>query len=162
MTFDGVMATIHEIDKDHNGYVTKTEMEDILKLKYPDHFENKDLIPIIKKFQSIQNKILIDYKAFRDWCRVAIKEHQTQNNFFEQRSKSLKTQLLKGQYRPQTSIGNSRTQSRLREATKQDYVVNNNNNSYTDLKKPEPKLFRPNSLSSFKGEKITPQKEYSD
>jgi Ca2+-binding EF-hand superfamily protein len=68
-----VINTIKEIDKDHNGYVTKTELEDILKLKYPEHFENKDLIPIIKKFSSIQNRILIDYKGFRDWVRLSVK-----------------------------------------------------------------------------------------
>ena len=73
LTFDSVMLTINEIDKDHNGYVTKTEMEDILKLKYPEHFEMRDLIPIIKKFSNIQNKILIDYKGFRDWVRLDIK-----------------------------------------------------------------------------------------
>ena len=32
--FDSMMGTINEIDRDHNGYVTKTELEDILKLKY--------------------------------------------------------------------------------------------------------------------------------
>jgi hypothetical protein len=66
------MSTINEIDKDHNGYVTKTEIEDILKMKYPDHFEIRDLIPIIKRFSSIQNKILIDYKGFRDWVKLEL------------------------------------------------------------------------------------------
>jgi len=31
---DGVMMTIKQIDKDHNGYVTRTELDDILKLFY--------------------------------------------------------------------------------------------------------------------------------
>ena len=50
LTFDAVIGTFHEIDKDNNGYVTKTEMDDILKLKYPEHFDSRDLMPIIKKF----------------------------------------------------------------------------------------------------------------
>ena len=29
-----IMLTIREIDKDHNGYVTRTELDDILKLYY--------------------------------------------------------------------------------------------------------------------------------
>jgi Ca2+-binding EF-hand superfamily protein len=73
IVFDSVMNTINEIDKDHNGYVTKTELEDILKLKYPEHFETRDLIPIIKRFSSLQNRILIDYKGFRDWIRLELK-----------------------------------------------------------------------------------------
>lgn len=27
------------------------------------------MLPILQKFSSIQNRILIDYKAFRDWVR---------------------------------------------------------------------------------------------
>ena len=30
-----VMKMIGEIDKDHNGYVTQTEIDDILKIVYP-------------------------------------------------------------------------------------------------------------------------------
>ncbi len=29
------MQRIKEIDKDHNGYITFTELEDILRLEYP-------------------------------------------------------------------------------------------------------------------------------
>ena len=62
-----IMRTIKEIDKDHNGYVTRTELDDILKMYYPAELDEKDLFPIIKKFGSIQNKILIDYKSFKTW-----------------------------------------------------------------------------------------------
>lgn len=115
LTFDNVMITINEIDKDHNGYVTKTEIEDILKLKYPEHFEMRDLIPIIKRFSSIQNKILIDYKGFRDWVKLEMK------NDNKERAKSVTGKRppvdAKQMMRPNTSMGNSRTQSRLRNAT---------------------------------------------
>lgn len=30
-----IILNIHHIDKDHNGYVTMTELDDILKLEYP-------------------------------------------------------------------------------------------------------------------------------
>lgn len=69
-----IMRTINEIDKEHNGYVTVTELDDILKLNYGDILESRDLIPIIKKFSSIQNRILIDYKGFRDWVKLEIKK----------------------------------------------------------------------------------------
>ncbi len=61
---DQIMMTIKQIDRDHNGYVTRTELEDILKLFYRQELEKKDVVPIIKKFGSIQNRILLDYKAF--------------------------------------------------------------------------------------------------
>lgn len=31
-----IMLNIKEIDKDHNGYVTRTELDDILKINVPD------------------------------------------------------------------------------------------------------------------------------
>lgn len=67
-----IMRTIKEIDKDHNGYVTRTELDDILKMYYPPELDEKDLNPIIKRFGSIQNKILIDYKAFKSWVSEQI------------------------------------------------------------------------------------------
>ena len=63
-----IMSTISYIDKDHNGYVTASELDDILKLFYPE-LQNRILLPHIKKFSSIQNRILIDYKGFRDWLK---------------------------------------------------------------------------------------------
>ena len=67
------MMMIKQIDRDHNGYVTSSELDDILKIKYPS-LKTKDLIPIVTKFSSIQNRILIDYKKFRDWVLTGIKK----------------------------------------------------------------------------------------
>jgi hypothetical protein len=64
-----VMLSIKEIDKDKNGYVTRTELDDIIKLHYKESLSDRNLTPIINKFSSISNKILIDYKAFRDWLK---------------------------------------------------------------------------------------------
>ena len=61
-----IMRNIKSIDRDGNGYVTSTELDDILKLTFPDELTTKRLKPIFKDFASIQNRILIDYKKFRD------------------------------------------------------------------------------------------------
>jgi len=70
-----IMLQIHEIDKDRNGYVTRNELDDILKLNYEKELGDKNLLPFITKFSSISNKILIDYKGFKEWVRMAILEH---------------------------------------------------------------------------------------
>ena len=69
-----IMLLVRQIDQFHNGYVTKTELDDIIKLTYPDQLGDRDLSGIIKKFSSIQNKILIDYKGFRDWIKQDLKK----------------------------------------------------------------------------------------
>lgn len=61
-----IMFDISQIDN-HTGVVTKNEMDDILKLHYPEKLKDKNLMPIISLFSSIQNKILIDHKKMRDW-----------------------------------------------------------------------------------------------
>lgn len=61
-----IMFDISQIDN-HTGVVTKNEMDDILKLHYPEKFKDKNLMPIISLFSSIQNKILIDHQKMRDW-----------------------------------------------------------------------------------------------
>ena len=61
-----VMRTIKEIDKQHNGFITTTELDDILKIYYKEELENRDLKLIMKKYASIQNRVLLDYKKFRE------------------------------------------------------------------------------------------------
>lgn len=63
-TFENWKRSIRDIDQDNNGYVTTTELEDILKIHYPN-FQNRNLKKMFKPFASIQNRILIDYKKFR-------------------------------------------------------------------------------------------------
>lgn len=45
-----IMRTILEIDKDRNGYVTSSELDDIFKLYYPKQLEHMELLPLIKRF----------------------------------------------------------------------------------------------------------------
>ena len=61
-----VMRAIKDIDKEHNGYVTSTELDDILKISYKSELKSKNLKEMFKPYASIQNRILIDYKKFRD------------------------------------------------------------------------------------------------
>ena len=56
--------------------MTVTELDDILKLQYKDQFNNKDLFPFIKKYRSIQNKILVDYNRFREHVHTLIKNNK--------------------------------------------------------------------------------------
>lgn len=67
-----VIMTIRQIDKDHNGYVTRNELDDILKL-YFEEFITKDLDNIVNQFSSLQNKILISYMNFLDWVKNTLK-----------------------------------------------------------------------------------------
>ena len=60
------MLSIRSIDPIFNGIVTRNELDDILKISYPDQFSGKDLLPFIKTYRSIQNKILVDYRSMRD------------------------------------------------------------------------------------------------
>ena len=47
-----VMKTIKSIDKDHNGYITRCEFDDILKLEIPEIFD-RELTAILNQFSSI-------------------------------------------------------------------------------------------------------------
>lgn len=69
-----IMKNIKEIDKDNNGYVTNQELDDIFKMHYKAELGLKDLKKIFKKFASIQNRILIDYKKCRDFIMIKCKE----------------------------------------------------------------------------------------
>lgn len=47
------MRAIKDIDKEHNGYVTSTELDDILKLTYKSELSNKNLKDMFKPYASI-------------------------------------------------------------------------------------------------------------
>jgi Ca2+-binding EF-hand superfamily protein len=49
------MKSIKDIDKEHNGYVTSTELDDILKLFCKKDLLDKNLKPLFKPYSSIQN-----------------------------------------------------------------------------------------------------------
>lgn len=73
-----IMFQISQIDNS-TGAVTKNELEDIIKLNYPDTLKDKNLMPIISMFSSLQNKILIHHSKFRDWILKGMAKLQMQD-----------------------------------------------------------------------------------
>ena len=71
-----IMKVIKEIDSDNNGYVTNQELDDIFKLHYAQELGNREIKTVFKKFASIQNRILIDYKKLRDHLTKRVLEMQ--------------------------------------------------------------------------------------
>lgn len=45
-----IMRTIKQIDRDHNGYVTSNELDDILKINFPQELQNKRVKEILKPY----------------------------------------------------------------------------------------------------------------
>ena len=73
------MKMIGEIDKDHNGYITQTEIDDILKIVYPnkieeDGYKDANLKPIYRLFVSSANRVLVNYKLFRRFIATRKKQ----------------------------------------------------------------------------------------
>ncbi len=54
------------MDLDKNGYVTDTELDDLLKALYTD-LKPFQLLPIIRKFLAVGSTILVDYKQFKEY-----------------------------------------------------------------------------------------------
>ncbi len=48
-----IVKTIYEIDKQRNGFITTTELDDILKLNYKEELAGKDLRLMMRKYASI-------------------------------------------------------------------------------------------------------------
>ena len=66
-----IMLTISQLDR--TGFVTQTEFDDILKLNLLE-LKDRNLIPILNNFRSVQNKVLIDYIKFRNWVQDELKK----------------------------------------------------------------------------------------
>ena len=62
-----------------NGFITKTELDDIIKVLFEKELQNRDLSEIIKPYQSINNKILVDYKRFVE--NIVRKRKMIDSNF---------------------------------------------------------------------------------
>ena len=65
---DNKMKEIHQIfrniDSDRSSYLTNTELDDVLKMMYPNDFENKNLEPLYTNYLSQQNRSMINHKKF--------------------------------------------------------------------------------------------------
>lgn len=64
-----IMKMVYNIDRDHNGYITTTELDDILKITYPKELMNVNLKSTLRPFCSSSNKVLLDYRYFRDFIK---------------------------------------------------------------------------------------------
>lgn len=71
----GIWKSIKKIDKDSNGFVTIDELEEIFREWFPVELEGKSPYYYFKKFGSIQNKYLINYKKIKDSINHAILNH---------------------------------------------------------------------------------------
>ena len=58
--------TCREINETGGGVVTVVELDDILRLLYEEELEGRDLSALYEPYIHIHNKILINYKTFRD------------------------------------------------------------------------------------------------
>ena len=63
--YASMLRVIKDVDMDNNGFLTVTELDDILKLVYKVDFKDRDLSLFIKRFRSIQNRVLVDYRAVK-------------------------------------------------------------------------------------------------
>lgn len=72
-----IRRLIREIDAERNGFITNTELEDILRVCYKTQLQDKDIHHIIHPFESIQNRVLIDYKTFMKIVFEKLKELDT-------------------------------------------------------------------------------------
>jgi hypothetical protein len=68
-----------EINPDKNGVITIVELDDILRILYEEQLEGRDLSQLYEPFCSVANKILIDYKAFKE--SIATKMRSIDMNF---------------------------------------------------------------------------------
>lgn len=87
-----VTNTIRQIDIDRNGYVTRNELDDILKMCFTE-LVHKNLDKLYNPFASIQNNILIDHKRFVDWIKKIQSEALKNKEVLSQRSKVLSEKM---------------------------------------------------------------------
>lgn len=57
--------------------VTVVEIDDVLRILYPEELEGRDLADIYEPFCSSNNKILLDYRALRDSINAKLKAIET-------------------------------------------------------------------------------------
>lgn len=61
---DKVWLAVRQIDQQRNGFVTNTELDDILKDVYPE-LKYYELQFLFKPFESNLNRVLIEHKKFK-------------------------------------------------------------------------------------------------
>ena len=104
-------------------------MDDILKLYY-QKLEDYELHPIIRKFSSIQNRILIDYKGFMDWIKLECKKRDTIKNT---RSETESIAADKQSQRSDLKSKLRQLERKMDEAKQKEKQIGDDLNEYADI-----------------------------
>ena len=62
----GIWKSIKKIDKDSNGFLTIDELDEIFREWFPVELEGKSPYFYFKRFVSVQNKTLVNYKKIKE------------------------------------------------------------------------------------------------
>ena len=116
---------IRNIDKDHNGYVTSTEMDDILKVLYPKQLANVNLKHILRPHCSSANKVLLDYKNFKAYIKNGITDGDPQEPRIHSLQNYLNNKVLLNptqkrlEHLKESKVKNAETKDRLKKQFKE-------------------------------------------
>ena len=61
----GIWKSIKTLDKDSNGYLTREELDEVFREWFPIELEGKTLLSWFRRYGSIQNRNLINYKQIK-------------------------------------------------------------------------------------------------
>lgn len=75
-----ISLSFRQIDPDRTGYLTSPELDDLFRYYYPDEFKDKHMFEIVKPFEIISNKILVEYGKFRKWLVMELKKTQSEHD----------------------------------------------------------------------------------
>lgn len=68
-----ISLAFREIDPERTGMITSPEMDDLFRVLYPEEMKDKHIYDILKQFEVISNKILVEYNKFRTWLVLELK-----------------------------------------------------------------------------------------
>lgn len=74
---------IKKVDRDSNGFLTKSELNTVFHAVYPD-LQGKSLFKLLRPFASIQNKTLVDYRKLKEYIQDRLETYfpQSENDEF--------------------------------------------------------------------------------
>lgn len=75
-SWGGIWKSIKRIDRDQNGFVTAVELESIFKEYFPLELDKKTIYNFLKRYRSVNNKTLINYKLIKDEINKIIMKRQ--------------------------------------------------------------------------------------
>ena len=97
-----IMRRIKTIDKDHNGYVTLQELDDIIKVCCPELLDRK-LDKLFQRFSDPITKVLIDYRKLRVAVDTDIRAFKIDKA--EKKQEELRAEIFKSHDREEELVG---------------------------------------------------------